>query len=267
MAKDLSIKRFKEVREDHHFTQTEFAEKLGIKNTTADIERGRTKLSGEIIKELLKQFNINPLWIYGESNQKHLSLHQVNVMPKVITVDSEGNDNMLMVNQRAAAGYPQNIQESGWHKNLPAFNLPLPEFRNATYRGFQIEGNSMEPNLEAGEWVLGKAIDNLSHVNEGKIYVIITYDSVLVKKIYRFPNNPSKISLVSINPDYPPFELKVNEIQELWQVNSKLTFSLNANAENSILQELKESMEELKKELKIMRKRKTQKPLPNIERQ
>lgn len=256
MEKDLFVKRFKEVREDLHMTQTEFAEVLGINNTTADIERGRTKLSGEVIKELLKQFKINPLWIYGESQQKYLNLNQINVMPKVISVDTDGNDNMLLVNQRAAAGYPQNIQETGWQKNLPAFNLPLPEFRNATYRGFQVEGNSMEPNLQAGEWVLGKAMDNISYINEGKIYVIITFDSVLVKKLYRIPNDSSKIKLVSINPEYPPYDIEVEEIQELWQVNSKLTFSLNANSENSILQELKESMAELKRELRDFKKSK-----------
>lgn len=256
MEQELIIKRFREVREEHHFTQTEFAEKLNINNTTADIERGRTKLSGEVIKELLRVFRINPLWIFGESNQKYLNLDQVNVMPKVISIDSQGNENMLLVNQRAAAGYPQNIQETGWQKKLPAFNLPLPEFRNATYRGFQVEGNSMEPNLLAGEWVLGKAIDNLRSVNEGKIHVIITFDSVLVKKLFRMPNNPSRIRLVSINPEYPPFEMEVSEIQELWQVNSKLTFSLDTQPENSILQELRQSMEELKKELQTFRETK-----------
>src|SRR5699024_8638475 len=125
---------------------------------------------------------------------------------------------------RAAAGYPQNIQESGWHKKLPAFNLPLPEYRNATYRGFQVEGNSMEPNLQAGEWVLAKAMDNFSDVSEGKIYVVITYDSVLVKKLYRFPNDPSQIRLISINSEYPPIDMELSDLQELWQVNSKLTF-------------------------------------------
>src|SRR5699024_8149021 len=138
---------FKSIRLEHHFTQTEFAEKLGIKNTTADIERGRTKLSGAVVKELLKQFGINPLWLYGESNQKHLNLNRVNVMPKVISTSPDGNETTLMDNQRASAGYPENIGETSWHKQLPAFNSPLPEFRNATYRGFQVEGDSMEPNL------------------------------------------------------------------------------------------------------------------------
>ena len=64
----LEVKRFKEIREDHNFTQTEFAELLGIKNSTADIERGRTKLSGKMVAELLRQFGVNPLWIFGDSN-------------------------------------------------------------------------------------------------------------------------------------------------------------------------------------------------------
>lgn len=162
---------------------------------------------------------------------------------------------MLLVNQRAAAGYPQNIEDTGWHKQLPAFHFPLPEYRNATYRGFQVEGDSMQPNLLSGEWVLGKAVDNLDHVTEGKIYVIVTLDSVLVKKIYRIPGNPARIRLISSNPDYPAFELKVSDLQEIWQVNSKLTFALDANAENQLLKELKASMEELKKELRAFKEK------------
>lgn len=252
MEKSLQIKRFKAIREENHFTQTEFAHTLGLKNSTADIERGRTKLSGEVVKELLKQFNINPLWIYGDSDQKILNLNQVNVMPKVITTTEDGHENMLMVNQRAAAGYPQNVHETGWHKQLPAFNLPLPQYRNATYRGFQVEGDSMTPNLRPDEWVLAKAVGNLSEITEGKIYVVITHDSVLVKKIHKL-SNPAKIRLISINTEYTPFDLPINSIQEIWEVTSKLTFSLDENSENHILRELKQSMIELKTELQTIK--------------
>lgn len=255
METTLQIKRFKEIREENHFTQAEFAEKLGIKNSTADIERGRTKLSGAVIKELLKQFGINPLWVFGDSPQKFLKLHQVDIMPKVISTDAEGNENMLLVNQRAAAGYPQNVQETAWQKRLPAFNIPLPQYRNSTYRGFQVEGDSMMPNLRPDEWVLAKAVEDIGQINEGKIYVVVTHDSVLVKKLYKL-SNPAKIRLVSINSEYVPFELEVAEIQEIWQVNSKLTFSLDDNSENHILRELQESMDELKAQLNSIQKEK-----------
>ena len=57
MELGIEIKRFKEIRDENQFTQAEFAERLGVKNTTADIERGRTKLSGTVVMELLKQFH------------------------------------------------------------------------------------------------------------------------------------------------------------------------------------------------------------------
>ena len=103
------IARFKKVREELGFTQQEFAQKLGIKNSTADIERAKTKLSGTVIMELLRQFQINPLWIFGKSLSKYLSPEGVSVMPKVITVDNADQENILLVSQRAAAGYPQNV--------------------------------------------------------------------------------------------------------------------------------------------------------------
>lgn len=248
MEQAIDIKRFKEVREENQFTQSEFAERLGIKSSTADIERGRTKLSGIVITELLRQFGINPLWIFGQSHQKFLNLHQVDTMPKIITLNSEEEENIVMVNQRAAAGYPHNVQDVDWYRQLPAFDFPLPQYRNATYRGFQVEGDSMLPNLYPDDWVLAKAIPSLSEASDHKIYVIVLYDTVVVKKLHKL-SDPSTVRLVSLNRDYAPFEINVSDIQEIWQVTSKLTFSLDANSENSMLRQLQESMEELKAQL------------------
>ncbi len=245
----IEVKRFIEIRRSLGFTQTEFAKLLGISNTTADIERGRTKLSGRVIAELLKQFKINPLWIFGESNQQYLSTATNSVIPKVITIDAEENENMVLVNAKAAAGYPQNIQDVTWYKQLPAFDLPIPEFRNTTYRGFQVEGDSMLPNLYPNEWVLAKAMESLDDVNPNKIYVIVLYDAVLVKKIERIPSS-NYVSLISLNETYPPYQVAVDQIQELWQVNSKITFGVDATTEKGLLKELQESMEELKKRIK-----------------
>ena len=116
------IRRFKEIREDHDFTQSEFAEQLGIKHSTADIERGRTKLSGRVVTELLRLFHVNPLWLFGYSNQKHLNTDSGDISPKVVIVDKEDQENMVLVNQKAAAGYPNNIQDVEWYQKLPAFD-------------------------------------------------------------------------------------------------------------------------------------------------
>ena len=230
MENEITLKRFTDIRRELGYTQTDFAKLLGVKNTTADIERGRTKLSGKVVAELLKQFKINPLWLFGESDQKHLDTSKTSVIPKVVTVDNSDNDNMVMVNAKAAAGYPQNISDTSWYSQLPAFDMPIPEFRNATYRGFQVEGDSMLPNLRPNDWVLARAIEHIDHVSPNKMYVVVLQDSVMVKKIERKPNS-NNITLVSLNETYPPYEIKPFQIQEIWEVSSKLTFNVDATTE------------------------------------
>ncbi len=248
MENETTIKRFIEIRRELGYTQVEFANLLGISNTTADIERGRTKLSGRVVAELLKKFKINPLWLYGESNSMHLETTNTSVIPKVVTVDSSEKENMVLVNAKAAAGYPQNIQDSSWYRQLPAFDLPLPEFRNATYRGFQVDGDSMLPNLQPGEWVLARAVESIDHISSNKIYVVVLMDSVMVKKVERPPGN-SNILLISLNENFPPYEIEPQQIQEIWEVSSKLTFGVDASTEKGLLRQLQESMDELKRQI------------------
>jgi SOS-response transcriptional repressor LexA len=252
MDKNLSIeaKRFKKVREQLNHTQQSFAELLQIGNTTADIERGKTKISGKIVMELLKQFQINPLWLYGGSFSQYITVNGVDVSPKVISIDNDEKDTILLVNQKAAAGYPHNIQDTEWYESLPAFNIPLPEYRNATYRGFQVEGDSMLPNIRPNEWVLGRAVSSISEVNDSKIYIVVLHDSVLVKKLQKIRNNPEKIRLVSLNESYLPIDVNLKDVQELWLVNSKLSFGVDEPSESNLFRQLQQSMEELKAQIK-----------------
>ncbi|SDW09558.1 LexA family transcriptional regulator [Aequorivita viscosa] len=249
----LEAKRFKQLREELGYTQQGFAEFLNAGSTTADIERGKTKISGKIVTTLMSQFNINPLWLYGESNDKHIIARSGDVSPMVVTIDSSGNDNIVLVSQKAAAGYPHNIQDVDWYQSLPSFNIPLPEYRNASYRGFQVEGDSMMPNIRPKEWVLGRAVSSITEASDNKIYIIVLKDSVLVKKLQRIPNNPNQIRLISINEHYLPIDIKVRDIQELWMVNSKLSFGVDEPSDSVLLRQLQESMEELKGQIRSLK--------------
>lgn len=242
----IDVIRFKTIREEQNLTQQSFATILGINNSTADIERGKTKISGKVVMKLLELYTINPLWLYGKSFTKYIKLTNEDLGPKVVAVDTHGNDTILLVNQKAAAGYPHNIQDVDWVGKLPAFHIPLPQYRNATYRGFQIEGDSMLPNIRPNEWVLGKAVDSIAEASDSKIYIIVLQDSVLVKKLQKIPNSLHKIKLISLNPEYIPIEIEIKDIQELWMVNSKLTFGIDEPQDSSLLRQLQESMEELK---------------------
>ncbi|TRZ43216.1 XRE family transcriptional regulator [Robertkochia solimangrovi] len=254
MKSELPIEalRFKTLREELNLTQQAFAIALSINNSTADIERGKTKISGAVVAELMEQFRINPLWLFGKSNRKLIDL-TINTTPKVVTVNSEDRDNIVMVNVKAAAGYPHNIQDVDWYEELPAFSLPLPEFRNATYRGFQIEGDSMLPALEPGEWVLAKAVESLDMLSNHTLAVVVMNDSVLVKKVSKHQNN-EKLSLISLNADYPPITITTDIIQELWEVKSKISGNIDTDPGNQNLSDIRQSIKEIQKEIASLKK-------------
>ena len=84
------------------------------------------------------------------------------------------------------------------------------------------------------------------------MYVVVLPDAVVVKKLQKLPD-PSKVLLISLNQEYLPFEVQVSDIQELWQVNSKLTFHLDSPSESNLLKELQQGMEELKSQMRTLR--------------
>lgn len=250
----LAAKRFKSIRDQQQMTQKQFAEHLGIKNNIADIERGRTKITGYTIAMLTNFFGINPLWVYGLSAIKEIGSLNMDVSPKLVTVDSSENENMVLVDVKASAGYPSNIQEPYWYNELPAFNFPLPEFRNATFRGFQIQGDSMYPGFRPKEWVIGKAIDTIKDVSNNKVHVIVLKDSVLIKKIVLSKEHYNSIELISLNALYPIIEISTSDIQEIWEVTSKLSFEIETREESASIHDLQLAIKRLGNEVQALKK-------------
>jgi len=246
MAEDLLIetRRFKQLRQEMNMTQQAFAEALHIKGSIADIERGKTRLPGTTVARLLQTYNINPLWLYGESEQKHLEA-TTSLMPKVVTLDVENNENIAMVNVKASAGYAHNLQDTEWYDTLPAFHLPLPEYRNASFRAFQVQGDSMLPVLQQGEWVIAKAEESFAGLSESNLYVVVLADTVVVKKIQL---STSGLRLISLNALYPPIDVKPGEIKEIWRVTAKITsnFDQPASSLDDLTREMREGFVSLK---------------------
>lgn len=242
--------RFAHLRKELGFTQTAFGEFLGLKGSTADIERGKTKIPGFVVAKLYQEYHVNPLWLFGSSGDMYIAniRDKASVLPAVVTLNSQENENVLLVSQKAAAGYPQNIADTSWYQTLPAFDLPLKEFRNATYRGFQVDGDSMLPALQPGDWVIAKALSSIDEVRPSKMYVVVLDDSVLVKKVV-LPERSNDVILESLNSAYPAYKVKPFRIKEIWEVSSRLTFHLDADNNQQLMTELKQSMELLKRRL------------------
>ncbi len=244
----IECQRLRIVRESLNETQSSFAKKLNIGNSTTDFERGRTKLSGILVLKLLSEYHINPLWLYGQSEQKHLNPNALELHPKVVTINDTGYENILMVNEKAAAGYSGNLSNPAYYKELPAFSFPLAEYRNATFRGFQVEGFSMTPIIQPSEWIITKAIANIEQIKDGNIYVIVENEGIRIKKVINNSSNQT-LSLISINPEYAPDVIPYAQVQEIWEYHSKLTKEIAHQSPNKKLEEMHADIKTLQEEV------------------
>ena len=139
-----------------------------------------------------------------------------------ITVDTGNKENIDVVGVKAHAGYKVGYADHEFVEKLPKFYLPhsiLP--KNKTYRAFQIDGNSMLP-IRHGSWIACHYVAGCKEIENGHGYVIITQDEGLVfKLVYSRPKE--KLLLVSLNPEYDPYEINARDVKEIWKFALKFS--------------------------------------------
>ncbi len=80
-----------------------------------------------------------------------------------------------------------------------------------------VAGDSMAPEFPSGAQILIKRINERAFIDWGKTYVLDTCNGTVIKKV--FPaGDPSKVKCVSINPDYPPFEIDLEDVYGMYRV-------------------------------------------------
>lgn len=180
------------------------------------------------------EFNID-WWITGNGNMikgKALSNNMLNEpaavyhrMPKVVVTNDKGNENIIMLDTKAAAGLPKHIDDEKWYAKLPTLKIPKITDKQGTFICVQLEGDSMQPTLCHDEWVVGKFVEDHSSLTGGDICLIVTNEGVICKRVYVKDKKKRVIECVSDNEDYSPFELQLNEYLQLYKYACDINFS------------------------------------------
>jgi len=248
--------RIRELRSKLGMSQIDFANKLGIKQSPlSQMESGKIQPSIETISNIIRIFNISYSWLidgieekpnvqnlqplervtkrvtFSEESKnakdvtllskKEASLY--NRMPKVVTVDKSGKDNIVLVPAKASAGYLVGYGDPEFLQSLPTYNLP--NLNNGTFRMFPVSGNSMFPTLTNGCFVVGEWVENLIDIKDNRIYVIVSENGIVVKRVLNRINRYNNLYLKSDNSkEYPNESLEPNQIIEVWAVKMQLSF-------------------------------------------
>lgn len=132
------------------------------------------------------------------------------------TIGTDNEENIELVSEKAKAGYTTGFADPEYIRILPAFRLPFLS-KDKKYRTFQISGDSMLP-IPHGSWVTGVFLQDWSAVRDREAYIILTLDEGIVFKIAENKlKAEAKLTLHSLNPEYEPYDMPVNNIREIWQ--------------------------------------------------
>lgn len=237
-------------------SQEQFAEDLGwTRSVVGSYEEGRSEPSIEKLIELSAYFNI-PIDILvkndlrASQNTSFIEVGNKRVLFP-ITVNEANEDLIEIIPAQASAGYLKGYADPEYIEELQKIKLPfLP---TGTHRAFPIKGDSMLP-VKDGSFVVAKFIEAFEEVKDGRTYIVLTKEDGLVyKRVYNRIKDRKSLLLYSDNKVYAPYEVKIDDVLELWE------FTCCINTQEYDKDELKLSsilnmFQELKVELKAIEK-------------
>jgi len=156
-----------------------------------------------------------------------------NGVPRIITVDTKGNDNIVYVPVKARAGYLLGYGDSEFMETLPTFRLP--GLSNSTYRMFEVDGPSMAPNILHGDRLIGEWVDALDKVRDNRVYIVVHSGGVAVKRVINRLKERGKLYLksdtIAHRHEFPTLEVDPSDIKEIWYGRLKISSDFSEPAE------------------------------------
>lgn len=246
--------RIKNLRKELGLNQTEFATRIGITQTSlSQLEGEKNGISYDVFKAIVSEFNVNPVWLmdgigtmYGAENTAATATSR-GAIPLVVQVDKDDEENIVMVDRKAAAGYLQHQQDPDFISKLPSFRLP--GFYGKSFRAFEITGDSMLPGINPGDMIVGSYVESLNEIRNGSVYIVVTHDgSIVAKRVTALGNDIYELK--SDNAVYEPYAVKAEDIAQVWKAESRITKKFEAPAGNERLSSLEQRLIELERKLK-----------------
>ncbi len=207
----------KYLRKLRGWTQDEFANKLGIKRSLLgayEEERAEPRL--EVLEIISDTFKVS----LDELLRKDMSITQGNYLAKRRQLKMMSADRNIIhfVPVKAAAGYLAGYADSEFIDELNTFTLPM--LSGGNYRAFEIIGDSMMPTA-SGSIIVGEKVENLDDAKNNLAYIVVSKsEGIVYKRVVKSNRAKNKVTLVSDNPSYQPYQINSQDILEMWQAQA-----------------------------------------------
>jgi len=153
-------------------------------------------------------------------------------LPKLVTVDPEGNENILMVPVPAQAGYLHGFEDPNYLQSLPSYRLP--KLHNGTFRMFEVKGHSMFPTIHSGAIAVGEWCENwYEDIKDNQIYIIVSKeDGIIIKRVLNRLEKYGNLFVKSDNrSEFPSYPVNPEDILEIWTLKTAFIFDFQDPAD------------------------------------
>lgn len=246
----IANKNLKYLRKLRGWTQEEFAQKLRIKRSLLGAyEEERADPRIDILEIVADMFKLT----LDDLLRKDVSDNKTNYIARRRAQKmASGRTDIPFVPVKAAAGYLTGYADPEFIDELNTFTLPM--LTGGDYRAFEIMGDSMMPT-PSGSVIVGERVQNLDDVKTNQTYIVVSKaDGIVYKRIMKNNRQKSKLTFVSDNPTYQPYQVNAEDILEVWQAqmilskaNTQQRWDVNQLA--SLVNNLQQQVTTLKKRM------------------
>jgi len=210
------------LRKQKAITQNDLADQLDVQRTMISAyEDGRSEPKLATLQTLcaILEVGVEELLEHDIEKLGRKAVQKRGVQILTIAADDSDKENITLVGQKAAAGYLNGFADPEYMETLPQFHLPNLS-RQGTFRAFELSGDSMLP-LVSGTIVIGAYVEQLKQIKSGRTYVLVTQtEGVVYKRVFNYLEENGKLFLVSDNDQYKPFEVRGEEVVEVWEAKA-----------------------------------------------
>ena len=134
-------------------------------------------------------------------------------------VDQNNEEMIEMIPEKARAGYVAGFSDPEFMKVLPTLQIPFLS-KDRKHRAFPISGDSMPP-VNNGSHVIGEFIQDWTQLKSGTPCIVVTKeDGIVFKFVYNHLEENQSLLLVSSNPLFEPYSVKMKDIIEIWKFSA-----------------------------------------------
>jgi transcriptional regulator with XRE-family HTH domain len=133
---------------------------------------------------------------------------------------------ITFVDSQAILTYPKDHNKSAFLEQLSTFSLPLSRFPKK-YRAFEVNGDGMADKINGGDWVICEKVEDLNTIKDRFVYVVVLEYEMQCCRLLNRIKERQRLRLKFDNKSYRDLEIHPDQIKEVWEVKSLMTFSLS----------------------------------------